>query len=355
MNERHVRVLHMVAESYIETAHPVASLHIARRLDVSSATVRNDFGSLEDGGLLHQPHTSAGRIPTADGFRVYASAWLPPTRLPKSVRDTLRAGLAGAEGDDLFIAASRVASQLSGYAVIVRLAPNDTLRIVEIHLSMLSSRRLLAVVVLENGLVRQLGVDLDPTPSDDVIDDAERNLRQLTLPVGEVPGALRVLADGTGGDLGRTLRAVADAWPGLQVPRSFRDGLSRLLAEPEGRDPDFVRLVVEQVEDAAAFAYSLASDDAAAAAARGAVRGPGERTSDAETGYQVALDESLAKVSASFGFGSGKGLVTLIGPARMRYKAALAIVGEISHSLNDIVDPGQSLAGGRSGDPATAG
>ena len=51
MNERHVRVLHMVAESYIETAHPVPSQHIAKRLDVSSATVRNDFGSLEDDGL----------------------------------------------------------------------------------------------------------------------------------------------------------------------------------------------------------------------------------------------------------------------------------------------------------------
>jgi len=325
MNERHVRVLHMVAESYIETAHPVPSQHIAKRLDVSSATVRNDFGSLEDGGLLQQPHTSAGRIPTADGFRIYAAAWLPPGRLPKRARDELRAGLAGAEGDDLFIAASRVASRLSGYAVVVRLAPDETLRIVEIHLSMISSRRLLAVIVFENGLVRQLGVDLDPTPSDDVIDDAERNLRQLTLPVGKVPGALRALAEGTTSELARTLRAVADAWPGLQLPRLFRDGLSRLLSEPEGQDPAFVRLVVEQVEDAVAM--------------HGDIQGE----------YSVALDDAVAKVSASFDFGSGKGLLTLIGPARMRYRDALAIAGELSHSLND------TAAGGRPRDPGGAG
>lgn len=311
MNERHVRVLHMVAESYIETAHPVPSQHIAKQLDVSSATVRNDFGSLEDGGLLQQPHTSAGRIPTAHGFRIYAAAWLPPGRLPKRTRDTLRAGLAGAEGDDLFMAASRVASRLSGYAVVVRLAPDESLRIVEIHLSMLSSRRLLAVIVFENGLVRQLGVDIDPTPSDDVIDDAERNMRQLTLPIGKVPGALVALAGGTNSELSRTLRAVADAWPGLQVPRLFRNGLSRVLAEPEGHDPAFVRLVVEQVEDA--------------------VNLPG----DIQSEYSVALDDSVAKVSASFGFGSAKGLLTLIGPARMRYRDALAIAGELSHTLND--------------------
>jgi len=311
MNERHVRVLHMVAESYIETAHPVPSQHIAKRLDVSSATVRNDFGSLEDDGLLQQPHTSAGRIPTADGFRIYAATWLPPGRLPKRSRDVLRAGLGSAEGDELLAAASRVASQLSGYAVMVRLAPNEHLRIVEIHLSMISSRRLLAVIVFENGLVRQLGVDLDPTPSDDVIDDAERNLRQLTLPVGKVPGALRALAEGTGTELARTLRAVADAWPGLQLPRLFRDGLSRLLSEPEGQDPAFVRLVVEQVEDAPNVHEEI------------------------RAGYNVTLDDAVARVSASFSFGSGTGLLTLIGPARMRYRDALAIAGELSHSLED--------------------
>jgi heat-inducible transcriptional repressor len=81
--ERHVRVLHAVAESYIRTAHPVPSQHVASQLDVSSATVRNDFGALEEGGLLQQPHTSAGRIPTAEGFRYYAASYLPPRRLPK--------------------------------------------------------------------------------------------------------------------------------------------------------------------------------------------------------------------------------------------------------------------------------
>lgn len=329
MNERHVRVLHMVAESYIETAHPVPSQHIAKRLDVSSATVRNDFGSLEEDGLLQQPHTSAGRIPTADGFRVYAAAWLPPGRLPKPARDAMRAGLVGAEGDELLAAASRVASQFSGYAVMVRLAPDETLRIVEIHLSMISSRRLLAVIVFENGLVRQLGVDLDPTPSDDVIDDAERNLRQLTLPVGKVPGALRRLAEGTTSELARTLRAVADAWPGLQVPRVFRDGLSRLLSEPEGQDPAFVRLVVEQVEDTTTMHAGVTDK------------------------YSVALDASVARVSASFAFGSGTGLLTLIGPARMRYRDALSIAGELSLTLDDTASDGG--ARGRAGDAGTEG
>jgi len=310
MNERHVRVLHMVAEAYIATAHPVPSLRIAEQLDVSSATVRNDFGTLEEGGLLQQPHTSAGRIPTALGFRNYALSQLPPKRMPGRWRSNLKRQLSSAEGDELFALASKLAAEMSGYAVLIRLPDDQTLNILEIHLSLLSSRRLLAVVVLENGLVRQIGIDLDPAPSESVIDDAERNLRQLTLPVSEVPGALRAIADRTEPELSRTLRAVAEAWGGLQQPRQFRDGLSRLLAEPEGQDPRFVRLVVEQVEADTASAASW------------------------HDGLGIELDDSLARVTAAFSFGSGQGTLTLLGPARMRYPTAFTLAQELGDALS---------------------
>lgn len=324
MNERHVRILHMVAESYIETAHPVASQHIAQQLDVSSATVRNDFGSLEDDGLLQQPHTSAGRIPTAQGFHFYASQYLPPRRLPKRARDDVARHLAGADGDDVYQVASRLAAQLSGYAVLVRLPADNRLRVLEIHLSLLSSRRLLAVVVLENGLVRQLGVDLDPAPEDDVIDDAERNIRQLALSVGEVPQALRSLADNAEPELRRTLRAVASAWSGIRTPRLFRDGLSHLLTEPEGEDPAFVRLVVEQVEQAQ------------------------PEVDETSAPFAVDLDDRIARISAAFGFGQGRGSLTLIGPARMRYRLALSVASEFGRALDSTRSTSAGSAAGNS-------
>jgi len=218
MKERRSRVLQLVAEAYIETAHPVPSGHVAERLDVSSATVRNDFSSLENEGLLQQPHASAGRIPTPLGFRVYASRFLPPRPLPTRLRRQLDRQLDAAAGDQLYALASRLAAQLSGYAVTIRLPPDDALQILEIHLSTLSSRRLLAVVVLENGLVRQLGVDLDPVPGSGVIDDAERNLRQLTVPVGDVPRALSTLAAHAGEELARTLWNLHVAAVGTDTP-----------------------------------------------------------------------------------------------------------------------------------------
>lgn len=324
MNERRARVLQLVAESYIDTAHPVASGQVAERLDVSSATVRNDFGSLESVGLLQQPHTSAGRIPTALGFRSYASRFLPPKPLSATQRRQLALQLAGAAGDQFYALASRLASELSGYAVTVQLPPDDALHILEIHLSMLSSRRLLAVVVLENGVVRQLGVELDPVPGDEVIDDAERNLRQLTLPVGEVPRALTAIAARAEEEMARTLLAVAAAWSTLQPPRTYSDGLSRLLGEPEGADPSFVRLVVAQVEGAAPIATTYDSSEQHA------------------PGLVLDLDDTVARVVAAFPFGSAVGTFTLVGPSRMRYPAALTVAQEFRSALsrsNQAQDP----------------
>ena len=88
--ERQTRVLHLVAETYIDTAKPVPSSHVARHLACSSATVRNEFAALEEQGLLMQPHTSAGRIPTPLGFGRYARDLLPPRPLPYAAREHLQ-------------------------------------------------------------------------------------------------------------------------------------------------------------------------------------------------------------------------------------------------------------------------
>lgn len=318
MNQRRATILRMLTESYIDTAHPVASSWIAERLDLSSATVRNEFSALEEDGLLHQPYTSAGRLPTADGFRLYALSCLPPRRLPARQRSRLAKQLHGTDGEDLFSLLARLASELSGYAVVVHLPADDELHILEIHLSSLSTQRLLAVVVLENGLVRQLSVDLDPVPDDDVLDDAERNLRQLTLPLGEVKGALHDLATRADSELARTLLAVAEAWSRLQAPRTYSDGLRRLFAEPESQDPAFLRIAIDQVE------------------------APIGRAADPLPAMRVDLDEPLARVSTAFEAANMRGRLTLVGPARMRYPAALMVAQGVQEALMQTRAPAAS-------------
>lgn len=349
MNERSERILELVAAAYIRTAKPVPSARIAEQLSLSSATVRNEFCLLADEGFLHQTHVSSGRIPTVRGFRRYAEGFLPPRPLPRGARQRLAQRLSVQAGEGLLENLATVAAELSGYAVVVTLPADDHLHAVEIHLSLVTSRTLLAVVVLENGLVRELRVPLDPAPGEDVLDDAERNLRQLTLPLREVPGVLRRLARDTDPELARTLRAIAAAWPSVTPRRSAQAGLRHLLDEPEARDPDFIRLVVEHIEapgdEHDETEHQAASSPSGEDEGGGARADPGpsrtlrsvtiERVGDDEL-VRLALDEAVARVHSAVRLGPSLGTLTLLGPARMRYWAAVQVAGGIASALREL-------------------
>ncbi|MDA0700219.1 MAG: hypothetical protein O3A02_03285 [bacterium] len=320
MHARRDRILQLVAEGYVQTARPVPSSSVAAALDVSSATVRNAFGSLENEGLLQQPHASAGRIPTSLGFRRYARDLLPPAPLAPTAVEALRRRFAASHGDGLLQQLAEAAAELSGYAVVVSLPADDQLHALEIHLSLLHARALLAVVVLENGLVRQVRVDLDPSPDDEVLDGAKRQLRQLTLPVAAVPTALTELARDAEPELARTLLAIRAAWPAVSPPRTIIAGLTGVLQEPEAQDPAFVRLLVGRVERPWQRAdHDVQSDDA-----------------DDELG--LAWDEALALVRARWRTGTTHGQLTLVGPARLRYGSALQVVGGVTQALRAAVE-----------------
>jgi heat-inducible transcriptional repressor len=306
MMGRHDRILHLVADDYVRTAKPVSSAAIAARLDVSSATVRSAFGALEESGLLQQPHTSAGRVPTALGFRRYALDLWPPEPLPPQVVHDLRGRFAVLAGDALVHELARVVAALTGYAVVVTLPTGADLHALEIHLSAYQAGALLAVVVLENGHVRQLRVEIDPSPDDDVLDDAERQLRQLTVPLSDVPAALTSIALGAESELARTLCAIARAWPTLHAPRTIGAGLVGVLEEPEAHDASFVRLLVERLERPQA----------------------GESVGEVLRHEAVSLrwDDALALVERDWPTGHPTGRLTVIGPKRLRYGRALQVL-----------------------------
>jgi len=305
MNARTEQVLELVAERHISSAKPVPSSVIAEQLRVSSATVRNEFSVLEEAGYLLQPHTSAGRIPSRRGYRRYARKFLPPRTLPAAQRTLLERSLQGAHGDGLLERVAAVTAELSGYTVVVTLPTDDELQLLEVHLSALSSRRTLAVVVLANGLIRQLALELTPTPSDHDLLEVESSLRRLTLPVREVPQALSSIAARAEHGAARTYLALAEAWPQLHAPRVFSGGLKHLFSEPEAADPSFVKRALERVETPATAAEALA----------------------------LVFEESLALVSAQLELGSSRAGLLLLGPLRMRYPETLMIARGVTETV----------------------
>lgn len=308
LNQRRRSILDVVAENYISSARAVPSALVAERLRVSSATVRSEFSALEHLGMLQQPHTSAGRIPTNDGLTAYARRFIPPRKLRPEQRLVIRRRLGQQHGDLLLQDIASLAAELSGYAVVVSLPEGDRLHALEIHLTVLSAHRLLAVLVLQDGLVRQQMVTLSPVPADAVLKDAELRLRSLPVPLSRLPQAVHALAAHADGELARTLSALAAALPALNPPRRFSHGLGNLFQEPEARDPEFLRLALSHVEAPDVEAQTAGSLD-------------------------LVLSEATAQISSTFKFGSLLAHLSIVGPARMRYPEALRVSRGIADAI----------------------
>ncbi len=308
LSQRRHNILNLVAQAYIATARPVASQFVAEKLAVSSATVRNEFAALEEQGMLQQQHVSSGRIPSLGGLGFYASSFIPPGSLPRWQLRFIRSRIDAVHGDDLLQGIARLAAELSGYAVVVRLPSDGNVHALQIHLSVLAAERLLAVVILENGLVRQQVVELSPMPTEDTIGEAERSLRQLSVPLEHLGTAIEQLARQRQGDLHRTLLALAAAAANLNPTQHFSHGLGNLLAEPEAQDPDFLKLAVHAVES------------------------PGSSLPNSPE-LDLVLADSTARVRAALRFGKMRAELNLIGPARMRYPETFRIASGIQAAL----------------------
>jgi heat-inducible transcriptional repressor len=164
-------VLNAIIELYIATGEPVASQTVARQLDnkdgMSSATIRNVMASLGDAGLLEQPHTSAGRCPTASAFRLYVEQLnggnrLAPIALTQERRDQIEDSFAGVSSRQQFLErTSHVLALISSGVGVAMAAQSETYWLDHIHFSRISAGRVLAVVVAKSGLVLDRVLTLD--------------------------------------------------------------------------------------------------------------------------------------------------------------------------------------------------
>lgn len=315
MLSRSAHILELVAENYIRLAHPVPSSLIAKQLKLSSATVRTEFSLLEQLGYLFQPYTSAGRVPTALGYKRYAHKFIPPKRLPKSKRQFLEMHLKDVHGENLLQQLVQVTAELSGYAVVIHLPTDNKVRSLEIHFSRLTNAKLLALVILETGLIRQLALNIYPSPPEKVLRQAEEDVQHLNLPLDEMPTALKAIAKNTTEEVTNMLVALAEAWPKLSPPRFFSQGFSNLLSEPESADPNFVRCALKYADHPL---LTLGESESV--------------STEVNDKLKLELENTLALISAQLSVGTS---LMLLGPMRMRYPETFMIAQGVIEIFSD--------------------
>ncbi len=324
LEERRQEILRTLVEEYIRSGEPVSSRTICETTDlgVSTATVRNELAALERDGFVYQPHTSAGRVPTATAYRYYVDH-LGPTKL----RAATHLKIAGffdsvhLELTKLLKATSRLLADVTHLPAVV-VAPGLTgERIRDVHLVHLTPELILAMVVTEGGRVIQDRVRLEIPVAAEELEQAETVVtssvagagigQQLSVAAEERwrPEAVVRAAEAVVGMIGQAASADSDV---------FVDGTRQMATVWE--DLSEVQRVLEVVEREAMVLNILA-------------RAPG---TSIQIGSELPVpDVDMAVVSTTYDSGITSGSVGVIGPMRMNYRRVISAVEEVSRELED--------------------
>src|SRR5690349_17413883 len=181
LEERRLAVLRAIVEDYVLTQEPVGSKSLAERhqLGVSPATVRNDMAALEDEGYITQPHTSAGRVPTDKGYRLFVDRLTTVKPMSSAEKRAIASLLDGAvDLDDVVQRSVRLLSQLTRQVAIVQYPTLSRSTVRHVELVALAPNRLLVVLILSTGRVEQRVVELNADLDDDSIADLRTRVNQ---------------------------------------------------------------------------------------------------------------------------------------------------------------------------------
>ncbi|HET7027206.1 MAG TPA: heat-inducible transcriptional repressor HrcA [Candidatus Limnocylindrales bacterium] len=336
-------ILRAVIEEYVTTAIPVSSQSLVERyrLGVSSATVRNILAELERSGLLTHPHTSAGRVPTDAGYRLYVEAIVDLAPLPAVEQLMIRHQFGQVEyaSEHWFRLAATTLASITRAAGLATPAKPRAARVRRVDVVSINERLASLIVVLREGSIKQqlvaldeaidqatltrLAARLNATVVDLNAEQIERRLARFDRPNAEREDAIaHDLAARTAGTL-RDYDAAA-------VEELFSDGLINVMSAPEFSDAAKLRRVWAALQNRAYLAELF-----------GRVAGTGNEDVRVFIGHENAPVEmaDVSLVLAPYGQpGRAMGVVGVLGPTRMSYPHAIGTVRFVSGLMNELVD-----------------
>jgi len=335
-DERRFEVLRAIVADYVATQEPVGSKAIVDRhqLGVSSATVRNDMAALEEEGYITQPHTSAGRIPTDKGYRLFVDRLSEVKPLSTAERKAIYRFLDGAvDLDDVLRRSVRLLAQLTRQVAVVQYPTLTRSTVRHLEVLAITPARLMLVLITDTGRVDQRMVDLGDVLSDDDVARlralltsalAGRRMSDASVAVSELP-------DKAPGELRDAVTRVATVLletlvehPEERLLLGGTANLTRNVAD----FPGSLRQVLEALEEQVVVLKLLA-----------AVR-------DADTitvriGEENEAEEMRSTSVVSIGYGGPStvlGGMGVVGPTRMDYPGNMAAVRAVARYLGEILN-----------------
>lgn len=336
LDERKKKILQAIIRNYLETGEPVGSRTISKYTDLnlSSATIRNEMADLEELGYILQPHTSAGRIPSDKGYRLYVDTMMEEKdREVEEMKEMLL------EKEDkmeaLLKQVARVLAQNTNYATMISAPQIQRNKIKFIQLSRVDRGQILAVIVVEGNMIKNHMLEVPDGLDDETLLKLNMllNTHLNGLAIEEINlgliAALKQQAGSHSAIVGEVLDAVAEVIKEDEDLQIYTSGTNNIFKYPELADNAKASELISAFEEKRALS-TLVQETLA---------------DENNTGIQVYIgDESpiqnmkdCSVVTATYELDEGmKGTIGIIGPKRMDYDKVVGTLKSLMHQLDDL-------------------
>ena len=336
LTDRKMKILNAIVRNYLETGEPVGSRTISKEpdLNLSSATIRNEMADLEEMGLIMQPHTSAGRIPSDQGYRVYVDAMLKDK---EQEVDHMKDILLDKEEklEDLL---KQIAKQLAvntNYATMISVPQIQKNKLKFIQVSRVDEEQLLATIVIEGNVIKNKIIPIDQPVDDAVL--LKLNILLNThlngLAVEDINlGMITAMKQEAGMHsdiIGNVIDAAAESIRDDEDLEIYTSGANNIFKYPELSDNQKASELINTFEDKSDLT-NLVEETLSTTGETGIQVYIGK-----ETPVQAMKDCSV--VTATYELGEGmRGTVGIIGPKRMDYDRVISTLKDMMHQLDDL-------------------
>lgn len=343
MTLRRQAVLGLVIRSYVDKGQPVGSKAFVKGygLEISAATIRNEMAVLEGLGYLKHPHTSAGRIPTEQGYRYFVEHLLGETELPLPEQHKIRHQFhqSRLELDQWVRLAVAVLAHTTRKAAVATPPRARQSKFKHLELISLHDTLVLLVLVLQGGTVKQHMLTLDqPMDQESLSRLSNQFNEQCKGLTGSQINARLAAHSALGSQLGLLVSQAMSSEDNQQSGAIYRDGLVHILAEPEFSDGEQVRQMVQTLEGSSLVDVVMtAAEPLEVGEVQVLIGGEGRWNDFAE----------LSLVLSRYGVeGRASGLLGVVGPIRMSYDYTIGAVRYVSRLMSDLVNDWYDVQGG---------
>lgn len=338
IDERKMKILKAIVKNYLETGEPVGSRTISKYTDLnlSSATIRNEMADLEELGLIMQPHTSAGRIPSDKGYRLYVDDMM--SEKEKEVNEMRELLLEKEEKmDQLLKQAAKVLANDTNYAAMISAPAVRGNKLKFIQLSRVDERHLVAVIVIEGNIIKNNMLQIHEPMDDEtllklniLLNTSLNGLTIAEINLGMIT-ALKAQAGEYGSIVGEVIDAVADAIRSEEDLEIYTSGAKNIFQYPELADNQKASEIINTFEEKNRLTTLVQ-----------------KTLSDTQNrGIQVYIGEEspidnikdCSVVTATYELGGGmRGTIGIIGPKRMDYERVVDSLKGLKNQLDSIYE-----------------